>query len=241
MPTMRSFKNIQEVVRKGHPLIVDEQKREAGMNLCGENFADTRGFVVKFNLQGISTFLKHKHFSFLSPYFKSVRIPDCNAFVCNVLICNETKNPGSYAVGLHVDNTVGIQSSKFFMAHQVDVLYMNVPPDMQGGELELFQYTHPEWGSGREPPTEGEWVRNPDDVVKPKQNTHVAFRGDAWHRVRGFTNSKAKEVPRISLVVEQYKIDELYYPQVWPQVECVLASFLRQTISMTDITLCGVV
>jgi len=201
-------------VRKGHPLVEDEQKREASMSLSGDNFAETKGFVVKFNLQGVQTFLKHKHFSFLSPYFKSIRLSDCNAFVCNVLICNETKNSGSYAVGMHVDNTVGIQSSKCFMAHQVDVLYMNVPSDMQGGELELFHYTHPEWGSGTEPPTEGEWVRDPDEVVRPKQNMHVAFRGDSWHRVRGFTNAKAKEVPRISLVCEQYKIDEMYYPQV---------------------------
>lgn len=110
------------------------------------------------------------------------------------------KTGEGFAVGLHVDTSLGIKSHKVFMAHQVDVCYIQVPAQMEGGDLELFAYN-----DGVTPATE----RQPDQVVQPEENTHVCFRGDAYHQVRAFKSGG--KGARVSLVVEQYIVDEDYY------------------------------
>ena len=53
------------------------------------------------------------------------------------------------SVDLHLDDTVGISSKHTFVAHQVSVLYVSVPEDMEGGQLELF--SHGTSGAARTP------------------------------------------------------------------------------------------
>ena len=85
----------------------------------GRGFANTRGFVLKFNTQGAAKLrdpdFMNGTYSFLSPFFETFRDPAANAFVLNALVvpaggsADEARDP---AVGLHVDNTVGIDSAR---------------------------------------------------------------------------------------------------------------------------------
>lgn len=167
---------VKKVVKDGHPLLKDENQ---ALNMA--YFTGTQGFVVRFNLAGLKQFETDKNFAFMQPYFKSVRNREANAFVANLLICNASEGEG-FSVGLHVDTSIAISNHKTFMAHQVDVWYCQVPEQMEGGELELFTYLHPTWGEGVPPSKE----RAPDAMVRPQENLHVVFRGDAYHQVRKF-------------------------------------------------------
>lgn len=167
-----------------HPLI--------GQNpLDEDNFNGSTGFLVKFNLEGLPRLKAHELFDNLVPYVESVLNEHSNAFVFNLLVSAPTQ-PGKFAVGMHLDDTVALYGNdEMHLAHQVNVLYTNLPKGMQGGELEAWNMKYEEAASGKA-------------VVTPMENTMVEFRGDAYHRVRGF--SSQSRTPRISLVFEQYRI-----------------------------------
>ena len=115
---------------------------KGGLNDAG--FSKTRGFVVKFNLEGVDKFKASPDYECFASVFDELRLPDANAFVMNILLCElgdyDAYNAEELSVGLHLDTTVGIYSRHMFIAHQVSVLYNSVPNDMVGGELELFPY-----------------------------------------------------------------------------------------------------
>jgi hypothetical protein len=48
----------------------------------------------------------------------------------------------------------------------------------------------------------------------PQENTLTEFRGDCFHGVTGFTSARAKE-PRISLVLEQFRVPKEMYNVTW--------------------------
>ena len=172
-----------------------------GLNDAG--FSKTRGFVVKFNLEGVDKFQTSPDYACFAPVFEKLRLPEANAFVMNVLLCElgdyDQYNADELSVGMHLDTTVGIYSRHMFIAHQVSVLYNSVPEDMVGGELEMFPY-----GTGYP-----EFEAAPGKKVTPKENTLVTFRGDAFHQVRSYKTKTGSE--RVSLVLEQYKIDKDMY------------------------------
>eukprot|EP00210_Caulerpa_lentillifera_P000140 g135.t1 len=170
-----------------HPLI-------RANNLNAENFNSTSGWLVEFNLEGIEQFKAIPELQLVMPFFDKVRNPDSNAFVMNLLIADQTP-PGKDAVGVHQDNTVGIRHPDEFYAHQVDVLYVKIPDGFQGGELEAWPDEH----------SKSEFNKV---VVQPQANTLVEFKGTAYHRVRRFTSYGE---PRIGLVLEQYRIEPIYY------------------------------
>ena len=63
------------------------------------------------------------------------------AVVCD-LSNYELKN-NKTSIGLHIDEAVGLEGltdSHRFIAHQVNVFYVDVAPDMIGGELEIWRY-----------------------------------------------------------------------------------------------------
>lgn len=173
----------------------------SGLNDGG--FSKTRGFVVKFNLEGVEKFQTSPDYACFAPVFEKLRLPEANAFVMNVLLCElgdyDQYNADELSVGMHLDTTVGIYSRHMFIAHQVSVLYNSVPEDMVGGELEMFPY-----GTGYP-----EFEAAPEKKVTPKENTLVTFRGDAFHQVRSYKTKTGSE--RVSLVLEQYKIDKDMY------------------------------
>ena len=104
------------------------------------------------------------------------------------------------SVSRHVDSTVAILTTdEAYVAHRVDVLYINLPEDMDGGKLHVWQPqpVAPAGATGRGgvPPA--------DETVTPELNMHVSFRGDAKHGVQGFDS--AMDTPRVSIVLEQYQ------------------------------------
>jgi hypothetical protein len=174
---------------------------KGGLNDGG--FSKTRGFVVKFNLEGEKQFKASPDYECFASLFDELRLPAANAFVMNILLCElgdyDAYSADELSVGLHLDTTVGIYSRHMFVAHQVSVLYNSVPNDMVGGELELFPYGdgYPDTGAA------------PEAKIRPKENMLVNFRGDAFHQVRSYKTRSGSE--RVSLVLEQYIIDDDAY------------------------------
>lgn len=52
----------------------------------------------------------------------------------------------------------------------------------------------------------------PTEIVTPRRNRMVAFKGNAYHRVMQFNTGT--NVTRISLVLEQYKVPPSYKPRL---------------------------
>ena len=127
----------------------------------------------------------------MSDWFDRIRHPKSNAYVMNILVCDEPNgDPRGIAVNIHTDNSVNIRNHTHnFSAYEVDVLYVQIPVDMQGGHLEVFTAYDENPGV-------------PSMKVAPRENRLVRFRGDAPHLVRGYRTMTG--VRRISLVLEQY-------------------------------------
>lgn len=182
-----------------HPAISKNSLNDAGFN-------KTRGFVTRFGTEsGIARFFHEAKylcsdgFNALTPFFNASRDPYANAFVMNVLVCDKPTNKDELVVGMHVDDTLAhtLDETHQFLAHTVTVLYVRVPEDMEGGQLEVL---------------------GPDDQdlepasVEPRENRMARFRGDSLHQVRGYhTNTKDL---RVSLVLEQYHVDDEFLDNV---------------------------
>lgn len=194
--------------------------------LSSASFSKTRGFVVKFNKEGVDSFLNHPDYGdCFGDLFKKMQLPETNAYVFNALLCelsdyDEWKN-NKTSVGLHLDQTVGLQGLKAdhqFLAHQVNVFYVDVAPDMKGGELEGWRY-----GKGDLKRSD---LLTPHMSIKPEKNKLVMFRGDSFHQVKAYHTSDSA-TKRLSLVLEQYKISDEFVPNtvVWMEA-------LKQNMTM---------
>ena len=189
-------------------------------------FSKTRGFVVKFNKEGVDSFLNHPDYGdCFGDLFNKMRLPETNAYVFNALLCelsdyDEWRN-NKTTVGLHLDQTVGLeglQSNHQFLAHQVNVLYVDVAPDMKGGELEGWRYMKGDLKVSDLP--------NPHMTIKPEKNKLVMFRGDTFHQVKAYHTAHST-TKRLSLVLEQYKISDEYFPNTVTWMEA-----LKQNMTM---------
>ena len=190
---------------------LEHPKLRVKSELNSAGFSKTRGFVVKFNLEGVEKFRTNPDYACFTPIFDRLRLPDANAFVMNILLCQlgdyDAYNVDELSVGIHLDTTVGIYSRHTYAAHQVSVLYNSVPSDMEGGELEVYEY-----GTGHP-----DVSKDPDEKVRPKENMMVTFRGDAYHQVRSYRTKSGAE--RVSLVLEQYKIGRAAYGKTMRYLE----------------------
>lgn len=193
-----TFKKVQACLI-GHPMITTN-------HLNPEGFNGTRGFVINFSHKGVDKFLEEDKFNCgdfhpLRPFFEAARHPETNGFVMNVLVCDKPTTIDTLSVKDHVDDTLShTKPGTSFLAHTVSVMYVSVPPDMQGGQLELL-------GDMKRYMTVGEGQElSPVETIVPKLNLHAEFRGDSYHRVRGYAT--ATSTLRISLVLEQYLVSE---------------------------------
>lgn len=138
------------------------------------------------NTQGFSLIFKRlflnkvqEAFPYLDRYLQSVLFAASNAFYINPLILQRQSRVDS-----HIDCRE-LQDKSRIVPTLVSVFYAEIPNDMQGGELILN--------------CDGKEV-----TLTPKTNRVVHFLGRLLHRV---TQMESNE-PRISVVCEQYNLDD---------------------------------
>lgn len=163
-----------------------------GESPLGGTFLATRGFSVTFHrarrrdvaarfpfLESfLALALDEKRTSAVQPRRLLGGTPRPNAFYLNVLVV-----PPGASVARHVDATLG-PSNGSVTPEAVAVLYLDVPEDLSGGELVLYD----------------------DDKtvarIAPRAGRLVVFHGRLGHEVTAVSASR----PRTSIVCEQYAL-----------------------------------
>jgi hypothetical protein len=173
-------------------------------------FRASRGFAFIFTRDGRATL--EERFPFLVPFLARIldevrplgagpvvrrwfgrpkAPPRTNAWYLNLLLLD-----AGTPVGRHIDATLQEPSGVAGKTPEhVSVLYLRVPPGIEGGELRLF----------REKEAKGE--------VRPEPGMLVHFRGDLAHEVKAFTGGP-EGAQRASLVCEQYAFEEHVLPRL---------------------------
>ncbi|MGB5631318.1 MAG: 2OG-Fe(II) oxygenase [Waterburya sp.] len=150
----------------------------AASNLSN-SFTGTQGFSIVFKRSRIDQVVDH--FPFLQQYLAITLNATCNAFYLNPLVINS-----GTIVEPHVDSSISFYTKATTIPMIVNVLYVKIPPDLRGGELQLQKSDHK------------------IEKIKPQANTLLYFRGNLKHSVSKVESSQA----RISLVCEQYNLTE---------------------------------
>ncbi len=150
-----------------------------GKSQLSDSFVTTKGFSVIFTRAKINQV--KEHFPLFQTYLTTALNPQCNAFYLNSLIL-ETKS----CIKPHIDCSFSAYCQSLTIANLVSVLYVDVPSNLEGGELILTQ------------------GKTKVATIKPETNTLLSFRGDLLHSVNEVRNSTT----RISLVCEQYLLTE---------------------------------
>jgi len=149
------------------------------INNLNRDFIGTQGFSVVFQrseLGGVE-----RRFPFFKPYLEQALQPTCNAFYLNPLLLKEGSR-----VDPHIDRSLRAYCKTVEPPIVVSVLYVQVPPNLQGGELVLRRH------------------KQQVGQIKPQVNTLVYFQGDLTHSV----NAVKTTGTRLSLVCEQYSLSK---------------------------------
>lgn len=149
-----------------------------GNSQLSDNFSGTKGFSVVFKRSGIAQVIQE--LPYLQSYLEIALKKTCNAFYLNPLILesgNEVKP--------HVDCSISSYDMVMTIPNLVSVLYVQVPKDIQGGELVL------------------QAQERLLKVIPPEFNTLLYFLGNLTHSVKPFYSLQ----PRISLICEQYNLE----------------------------------
>lgn len=144
-----------------------------------DGFIQTQGFSVVFKRSTIAKV--EEHFPYFKPYLDKVLKASCNAFYLNPLLLE-----GNGYVEPHVDCSISEYGMEMTIPNLVSVLYVQVPSDLQGGELVLQQSEEQVWH------------------IPPQMNTLLYFLGWVMHSVNPVQTSQK----RISLICEQYNLSE---------------------------------
>lgn len=115
----------------------------------------------------------------LRPYLEKTLDGRCNAFFVNPLVISKGQQ-----VAPHADRSLA-ELTPVPYPIKTSVLYLKVPPDLEGGQLRFY------------------FLRIPLARVKPHENTLVEFPGSFLHSVQKVTTCSE---PRVSLVCEQYMV-----------------------------------
>ncbi|HEY9702091.1 MAG TPA: 2OG-Fe(II) oxygenase [Allocoleopsis sp.] len=150
------------------------------VNNLNRDFLGTKGFSVVFKRAEITTV--EKRFPFFKPYIQQVLKHNCNAFYLNPLLLKEGSR-----VDPHIDRSLRSYCKTVTPPLIVSVLYVDIPSNLEGGELILRDYRQRQVGQ-----------------IRPKVNTLVYFQGDLTHSVNAVKSSGT----RLSLVCEQYDLHE---------------------------------
>lgn len=156
-------------------------------NNLNRDFVGTRGFSVVFHRTEQARVVAE--FPWSEAYLRRALRADCNAFYLNPLQLER----GS-VVAPHIDRSLRAYVLDVDPPLSVSVLYVDVPDGLRGGDLVLRR------------------GRRVLGRVTPRPGLLVSFDGDLEHAVERL------EVPgrRLSLVCEQYALDEAQLAQVPP-------------------------
>ena len=141
------------------------------------------GFV--FTKDGVSDLLSEH--DYLKPFVDETIDADMfNAFYLNALV---VKNGNS--VEKHLDTTLSHYVGHLTTAKKVSVLYLKVPDDMVGGQLNIYD------GNNR-------------NRIRPETGKLISFSGENPHSV----SSTFTDHERISLVLESYYLENDSYSKI---------------------------
>jgi 2OG-Fe(II) oxygenase superfamily len=146
------------------------------VNNLNRDFVGTKGFSVVFRRSHIATV--EQQFPYFKPYLDYALKPDCNAFYLNPLLLKTGSR-----VDPHIDRSLRSYCKTVEPPMVVSVLYVNVPENLQGGELVLRS------------------SRRQVGKISPQMNTLLFFQGDLTHSVNAVVGD------RLSLVCEQYNLE----------------------------------
>lgn len=149
------------------------------INNLNRDFVGTKGFSVVFQRSEVAKVAQR--FPFFKPYLDRSLLPNCNAFYLNPLLLQEGSR-----VDPHIDRSLRSYCKTVEPPLMVSVLYVQVPANLQGGELVLRRQ------------------KQQVGQIKPQMNTLVYFQGDLTHSVNAVKTSGT----RLSLVCEQYSLSE---------------------------------
>lgn len=149
------------------------------VNNLNRDFVGTKGFSVVFQRSQLAAV--EQQFPYFKPYLDQALEPDCNAFYLNPLLLRQGSR-----VDPHIDRSLRSYCKTVEPPTIVSVLYVQVPPNLQGGELVLHNR------------------KQQVGKISPKVNTLLRFQGDLTHSVNPV------QVPgeRLSLVCEQYCLSD---------------------------------
>lgn len=170
-------------------------------------FAGTQGYSLTFRREGLDR-LK-KHFPEFVPYLETVMEDTSNAFFLNPLLIMKGNR-----VAPHIDCSLKSWTRPDVPPYpqKVSVLYVQVPDDMQGGQLILHR-------------------KRPISTVRPQTNLLVEFLGNLRHEVCAVECS----TPRISLVLESYQLpDDLLdrVPEFFARSKRPFEDFMQEAMSL---------
>lgn len=155
------------------------------INNLNRDFVGTKGFSVVFQRSHIAQV--ERQFPYFKPYLDRALEPTCNAFYLNPLLLQQHSR-----VDPHIDRSLRSYCKTVEPPEIVSVLYIQVPPDLQGGELVLRDR------------------KRQVGCIRPQVNTLVCFQGQLTHSV----NPVQVAGSRLSLVCEQYCLTELELRQI---------------------------
>jgi hypothetical protein len=148
-------------------------------NNLNRDFVGTKGFSVVFRRSHIEKV--EIKFPFFKPYLQLALMPHCNAFYLNPLQLKSGSR-----VDPHIDRSLRSYCKTIEPPEIVSVLYVNVPKDLEGGELILSNH------------------KRQAGKINPQANTLIHFQGHLTHSVNAVKSAGL----RLSLVCEQYCLEE---------------------------------
>jgi predicted 2-oxoglutarate/Fe(II)-dependent dioxygenase YbiX len=167
------------------------------VNNLNRDFVGTKGFSIVFQRSHLLTV--EQNFPYFKSYLDRALQPECNAFYLNPLLLKSGSR-----VDPHIDRSLRSYCKTIEPPALVSVLYIEVPIDLEGGEL-VLQSNKRQVGK-----------------IAPQSNTLLFFQGDLTHSVNPF----ASRGIRLSLVCEQYNLDD---EQLWDIPEFKLESRALKT------------
>jgi len=153
-----------------------------------EGFSGTQGFSLLFRRDQLQR--AKDWMPSLVPFFDSALKPSANAFFLNPLVIQ-----GGGAVGSHADKTLSSYLKSAPYPFCVSVLYLYLPKPRSGGDIVFHRWF------GRH-------------TVRPQDNLLLEFPGWLKHEVTELKSADSD--PRVSIVLEQYNLDQASLAELVP-------------------------